>query len=237
MPGRTFGAALVLALGVSTFGASALALTSTSPAASADADPAPAASPADPADPAAPDGPPAPAGSPDAGTPADPAAPASPVDQPAPDTPGIPADGPADTPATTPADSPATTPADTPPATTTITIAAAAIDPKIPSRVKVDLDYLCTAPTGERSLNTSVEQTDPTDPATVAFGATRSSPTVIVCDGTPQHQTVVVQSKTSNWIPDVAAVVVTTLSDLGAAPPAAADARKLGLPLPATTTP
>jgi len=143
---------------------------------------------------------------------------------------------PSPTPTTDPSPSPSPSPSPTtPPAATVISIGDVAIDPKIPSRVRVQLGYTCSAPEGARSLNTSVEQTDPTDPATVAFGATRTSPTLIVCDGTPQTQTVVVQSKTSNWIEGVDGVVVTTVSDLGATPPAAADAQQLRLDLPKPT--
>ncbi len=118
------------------------------------------------------------------------------------------------------------------PATTTISITGAVIDPKVPSRVRVALAYTCAPTDRPRSLNTSVEQTDPDDPATVAFGATRTSPTLVVCDGTPQSQTVTVQSKTSNWLPGPDSVVITTLTDLGATPPAAADARSIPLDLP-----
>ncbi|MFJ1704675.1 hypothetical protein [Kitasatospora sp. NPDC088346] len=151
---------------------------------------------------------------------------ADPLPAPAPDQVSSPAPEPA----------PAATPAPSPPAAgTEISVGSAGIDPKLPGRVRVELLYTCAAPDGERSLNTSVEQPDPADPAAVAFGSTRTSPTLIVCDGTPQHQSVSVQSKTSNWLPDVDAVLVTTLSDLGAAPPAAADARKLRLRLPAAT--
>ncbi|OKJ05671.1 hypothetical protein [Kitasatospora sp. CB01950] len=118
-------------------------------------------------------------------------------------------------------------------AATAIEITGITIDPKVPSRVRVELDYTCAASDGPRSLNTSVEQTDPDDPATVAFGSTRTSPTLVVCDGSEHSQSVVVQSKTSNWLEGVDAVVITTLADLGAAPPAFADAQQLVLDLPA----
>ncbi|MFI1524526.1 hypothetical protein [Kitasatospora cineracea] len=118
------------------------------------------------------------------------------------------------------------------PAATTISITGAVIDPKVPSRARVTLAYTCAPTDRPRSLNTSVEQTDPDDPATIAFGSTRTSPTLVVCDGTPQTQTVTVQSKTSNWLPGPDAVVITTLTDLGATPPAAADARSIPLDLP-----
>ncbi|MEV7213525.1 hypothetical protein AB0O31_10600 [Kitasatospora cineracea] len=128
-------------------------------------------------------------------------------------------------PATAADDAPATT-------TTTISITGAVIDPKVPSRARVTLAYTCAPTDRPRSLNTSVEQTDPDDPATIAFGSTRTSPTLVACDGTPQTQTVTVQSKTSNWLPGPDAVVITTLTDLGATPPAAADARSIPLDLP-----
>lgn len=130
-------------------------------------------------------------------------------------------------PATAADDDPAGTPA-----TTTISITGAVIDPKVPSRARVTLAYTCAPTDRPRSLNTSVEQTDPDDPATIAFGSTRTSPTLVVCDGTPQTQTVTVQSKTSNWLPGPDSVVITTLTDLGATPPAAADARSIPLDLP-----
>ncbi|MFJ5231183.1 hypothetical protein ACIQBJ_14965 [Kitasatospora sp. NPDC088391] len=120
-----------------------------------------------------------------------------------------------------------TAPTTAAPATTVIALRGAVIDPKYPGRVRVTLAYTCAPAEGPRSLNTSAEQTDPTDPATVAFGATRTSPTQVVCDGTEQTQTVVVPSKTSNWLPGVDAVLITTLTDLGATPPAAADAREV----------
>ncbi|MFK0191661.1 hypothetical protein [Kitasatospora sp. NPDC090308] len=132
-----------------------------------------------------------------------------------------------DTPTGTPADPPAATSA-----ATTVTITGAAIDPKIPSRVRVALAYTCAPTDQPRSLNTSVEQTDPEDPATIAFGSTRTAPTQVVCDGTPQTQTVTVQSKTSNWLPGTDSVVITTLTDLGATPTAAADARLIALDQP-----
>ncbi|MGW4804140.1 hypothetical protein [Kitasatospora sp. NPDC004272] len=125
-----------------------------------------------------------------------------------------------------PAESPA------PAARTSVTITGAVIDPRVPSRSRVTLAYTCAPTDQPRSLNTSVEQSDPEDPAGIAFGATRTSPTLVVCDGAPQVQTVTVQSKTSNWLPGPDAVVVTTLTDLGAAPPAAADARRIPLDLP-----
>ncbi|QKW23478.1 hypothetical protein HUT16_34230 [Kitasatospora sp. NA04385] len=119
-----------------------------------------------------------------------------------------------------------------PAARTSVAITGAAIDPKVPGRVRVALAYTCAPTDQPRSLNTSVEQNDPEDPATIAFGSTRTSPTLIVCDGAPQTQSVTVQSKTSNWLAGPDSVVITTLTDLGAAPPAAADARRIPLDLP-----
>ncbi|KDN80854.1 hypothetical protein [Kitasatospora cheerisanensis] len=121
-------------------------------------------------------------------------------------------------------------PADAP---TVIAIGGMAIDPKVPSRVEVDLTYTCAPGDGPLALNTSVEQTDPDDPATIAFGTTRTDPGQVVCDGTEQTRTVVVQSKTSNWLTDVDAVAITTLADLTGTPPAFADAQQLVLDLPA----
>ncbi|MFD5559384.1 hypothetical protein [Kitasatospora griseola] len=121
---------------------------------------------------------------------------------------------------------------DAPDADTVVEITEATIDPESPDLVRVDLSYTCAPADGPRSLNTSVEQTDPEDPATVAFGSTRTFPAQIVCDGAEHSRTVVVQSKTSDWLTGVDAVVITTLTDLGAAPPASADAQQLVLDLP-----
>ncbi|MFJ1755055.1 hypothetical protein [Kitasatospora sp. NPDC088134] len=145
---------------------------------------------------------------------------------PSPSAPPSPSSSPSDAP-TAPSTAPSTVAPTAPPATTVIALRGAVIDPKYPGRVRVTLAYTCAPAEGPRSLNTSAEQTDPTDPATVAFGATRTSPTQVTCDGTEQTQTVVVPSKTSNWLPGVDAVLITTLTDLGATPPAAADARKI----------
>ncbi|TWE15324.1 hypothetical protein FB465_0216 [Kitasatospora atroaurantiaca] len=112
-------------------------------------------------------------------------------------------------------------------AVTVVDIGSAVIDAKFPGRVRVDVSYTCDVMDGARSMNVSVEQTDPGDTSSVAFGSSRVAPTAIVCDGTAKIQTVVVQSKTVNWIPDADAVVVTALSDIGSVPPANADAKKL----------
>jgi len=111
-------------------------------------------------------------------------------------------------------------------AVTVVDIGSAVIDAKFPGRVRVDVSYTCDVLDGARSLNVSVEQTDPEDSSSVAFGSSRVASTAIVCDGTEQTQTVVVQSKTVNWIPEADAVVVTALSDIGSVPPANADAKK-----------
>ncbi|GGQ78804.1 hypothetical protein [Kitasatospora griseola] len=115
---------------------------------------------------------------------------------------------------------------------TVVEITEVTIDPESPDLVRVDLSYTCAPADGPRSLNTSVEQTDPEDPATIAFGSTRTFPAQIECDGAEHSQTVVVQSKTSDWLAGVDAVVITTLTDLGATPPASADAQQLVLDLP-----
>ncbi|GLW69827.1 hypothetical protein Kpho02_21260 [Kitasatospora phosalacinea] len=162
--------------------------------------------------------------------PADDPAPApSPSTAPAPTGTGQPAEGPSPSPSPSPASSPSSAPQAPP---TAVTITGATVDPKVPSRVRVALAYTCAPTDQPRSLNTSVEQPDPEDPATIAFGSTRTSPALVVCDGTPQAQTVTVQSKTSNWLTGTDSVVVTTLTDLGATPPAAADARRIPLDLP-----
>ncbi|MDH6115287.1 hypothetical protein P3T36_006697 [Kitasatospora sp. MAP12-15] len=114
-------------------------------------------------------------------------------------------------------------------ATDTISINAAVIDAKYPSKVHVDVAYTCDTPAGERSLNVSVEQPDPQDPSTIAFGSTRVSEDLIICDGTEQTTSVIVQSKTTNWVPDAPAVMVTTVSDIGADPSANADAKKFAI--------
>ncbi|GAA1259199.1 hypothetical protein GCM10009665_56650 [Kitasatospora nipponensis] len=108
-----------------------------------------------------------------------------------------------------------------------IGIDTAVIDAKYPGKVHATVTYTCDAPAGERSLNVSVEQPDPQDPSTIAFGSTRVAEDLIVCDGTAQTTTVIVPSKTTNWVPDAPAIVVTTVSDIGAVPPAAADAQKI----------
>ncbi|MFB7946800.1 hypothetical protein ACFC6L_18020 [Kitasatospora phosalacinea] len=153
----------------------------------------------------------------------------APADDPAPASP--PAPSPEASPSSEASPSPeASSAPGTPP--TAVTITGATVDPKVPGRVRVTLAYACAPTDQPRSLNTSVEQPDPEDPATTAFGSTRTSPTLVVCDGTPQAQTVTVQSKTSNWLTGTDSVVVTTLTDLGATPPAAADARRIRLDLP-----
>lgn len=123
--------------------------------------------------------------------------------------------------------------ADDPAPATTVTIGDATIDPRIPGRIRVQVEYLCTVATEARSLTVSAEQEDPEDSSSVAFGSSRTEETDVICDGTPQTRQVVVQSKTTNWLPDVDAVLTATVSNLGATPPAAADAKRVKL---ATTT-
>ncbi|MFC8720761.1 hypothetical protein [Kitasatospora sp. NPDC057198] len=158
----------------------------------------------------------------------DPAPAPSPSTSPAPTGTGQPPESPS--PSSAPPSSAPPSAPQVPP--TAVTITGAVIDPRIPGRARVALAYTCAPTDQPRSLNTSVEQSDPEDPATTAFGSTRTSPALVVCDGTPQVQTVTVQSKTSNWLPGPDAVVVTTLTDLGATPPAVADARRIPLDLP-----
>ncbi|MER7585069.1 hypothetical protein [Kitasatospora sp. NPDC097691] len=126
------------------------------------------------------------------------------------------------------------------PATTVVTLGDAKIDPKLPGRVRVDVDYLCSVADEARSLTVSVEQKDPQDSSSIAFGSSRTAEADVVCDGTQQQRQIVVQSKTFNWIPDVDAVLTATVSNLGATPPAAADAKRVTLTTapaaPAATT-
>ncbi|WP_354644046.1 hypothetical protein [Kitasatospora camelliae] len=82
-----------------------------------------------------------------------------------------------------------------------------------------------------------MEQRDPEDAANIAFGSTRTAPATVVCDGTERPLSVVVQSKTGNWIPGVPAVLATTVTNIGASPSAAADARKLPLDVGPLTVP
>ncbi|MFD7901580.1 hypothetical protein ACFV4F_01550 [Kitasatospora sp. NPDC059722] len=121
--------------------------------------------------------------------------------------------------------------------TTSVTIDGARIDQKIPGKVRVDVTYVCGVAAEARSLTVTVEQQDPEDAATKAFGSTRTADTDIQCDGTEQHRQLIVSSKTTNWIPDVDAVLTATVSNLGSAPPASADARRIRLatPTPAAT--
>ncbi|MFE4976303.1 hypothetical protein ACFRAR_29895 [Kitasatospora sp. NPDC056651] len=115
-------------------------------------------------------------------------------------------------------------------ATTTVTLGESArIDPKAGGRVRVDVAYVCTNAEDARSLTVSVEQKNPEDATATAFGSSRTAETDIVCDGTPQTREVIVQSKTYNWLPDLDAILTATISDIGAAPPAAADAKRITL--------
>ncbi|MEU8927269.1 hypothetical protein AB0D10_41190 [Kitasatospora sp. NPDC048545] len=119
--------------------------------------------------------------------------------------------------------------ADPAPATTTVTLGDATIDAKLPGRVRVDVGYLCSVGAEARSLTVSVEQKDPQDSSSIAFGSSRTAEADVICDGTQQQRQIVVQSKTFNWIPDVDAVLTATVSDIGATPPAVADAKRVPL--------
>ncbi|WP_316519958.1 hypothetical protein [Kitasatospora brasiliensis] len=120
--------------------------------------------------------------------------------------------------------------ADDEPAATSVTLGEAArIDPNAAGRVRVEVGYVCTNTEEARSLTVSVEQKNPEDATATAFGSSRTAETDIVCDGTPQTREVIVQSKTYNWLPDIDAIVTSTISDIGATPPAAADAKRVTL--------
>ncbi|MEV7770661.1 hypothetical protein [Kitasatospora sp. NPDC086791] len=115
------------------------------------------------------------------------------------------------------------------PVTTIVTLGDAIIDAKLPGRVHVDVGYLCSMMTEARSLTVSVEQKDPEDSSSIAFGSSRTAEADVICDGTPQHRQIIVQSKTVNWIPGADAVLTATVSNIGATPSAAADARRVTL--------
>ncbi|MFF2143725.1 hypothetical protein [Kitasatospora sp. NPDC058190] len=115
------------------------------------------------------------------------------------------------------------------PVTTTVTLGKARIDPKVPGRVRVDVDYLCSVADEARSLTVSVEQKDPEDSSSIAFGSSRTAEADILCDGTQQQRQLIVQSKTVNWIPGADAVVIATVSNIGATPSAAADSLRVKL--------
>lgn len=115
------------------------------------------------------------------------------------------------------------------PAVTSVTLGGAVIDPKLPGKLRVEVDYVCTIAQEARSLTVSVEQKDPEDASSVAFGSSRSAEADVLCDGTAQHRQIAVQSKTVNWIPGADAVLTATVTNIGATPPAAADARRTTL--------
>ncbi|WP_369184586.1 hypothetical protein [Streptomyces sp. Y1] len=115
------------------------------------------------------------------------------------------------------------------PVATTVTLGDARIDPKQPGKVRVDVSYVCTIADEARSLSVSVEQKDPQDASSIGFGTSRAAETDVLCDGTWQQRTIVVQSKTFNWIPDADAVLSSTVTNIGATPPASADARRVKL--------
>ncbi|MEU4117891.1 hypothetical protein AB0F71_25800 [Kitasatospora sp. NPDC028055] len=114
-------------------------------------------------------------------------------------------------------------------ATTSVTLGDVVIDPKIPSRARVDVSYLCSVADEARSLTVSVEQQDPEDSSSKAFGSSRTPEADIVCDGTVQQRQLLVQSKTVNWIPGADAVLIATVSNIGSTPSAAADSRRVKL--------
>ncbi|MFD7453340.1 hypothetical protein [Kitasatospora sp. NPDC059827] len=123
---------------------------------------------------------------------------------------------------------PTAAPADDAPAIT-VTLGDVVIDPKVPSKARVNVSYLCSVADGARSLTVSVEQQDPEDSSSKAFGSSRTPDTDIVCDGTVQQRQLPVQSKTVNWIPGADAVVIATVSNIGTTPSAAADSRQVKL--------
>ncbi|MEV7189450.1 hypothetical protein [Kitasatospora sp. NPDC093102] len=118
---------------------------------------------------------------------------------------------------------------DSDPTPTTVTLGDATIDPKLPGRVRVQVGYLCSVADEARSLTVSVEQKDPEDTSSIAFGSNRTAEADVICDGKPQQRQIVVQSKTTNWLPGVEAVLTATVSNIGATPPAAADAKRVEL--------
>ncbi|MFD7582670.1 hypothetical protein [Kitasatospora sp. NPDC059817] len=114
-------------------------------------------------------------------------------------------------------------------APTGVTLGEARIDSKVPGRVRVDVEYVCGVAEEARSLTVSVEQRDPEDTSSTAFGSSRTAEADVICDGTARQRQLVVQSKTVNWIPGADAVLIATVSDLGATPPASSDARRVPL--------
>ncbi|MGA5823105.1 hypothetical protein ACPC54_35240 [Kitasatospora sp. NPDC094028] len=112
---------------------------------------------------------------------------------------------------------------------TTVTVGDAVIDPKQPGKVRVNVSYVCTIAAEARSLTVSVEQKDPQDASSIGFGTSRSAESDVICDGTQQQRQIIVQSKTFNWIADADAVLTSTVTNIGANPPASADARRVTL--------
>ncbi|MER7670858.1 hypothetical protein ABTY61_20650 [Kitasatospora sp. NPDC096128] len=110
-----------------------------------------------------------------------------------------------------------------------VTLGDVVIDPKIPSRARVSVSYLCSVADEARSLTVSVEQQDPEDSSSKAFGSSRTPDTDIVCDGTVQQRQLLVQSKTVNWIAGADAIAIATVSNIGSTPSAAADSRRVKL--------
>ncbi|MFJ2189124.1 hypothetical protein ACIOJE_14405 [Kitasatospora sp. NPDC087861] len=112
---------------------------------------------------------------------------------------------------------------------TAIALGEVRIDPKVPGRVRVNVGYLCGVADEFRSLTVSVEQRDPEDSSSVAFGSSRTAEADVICDGAQQERQLVVQSKTVNWIPGADAVLIATVANLGATPPASSDAQRVPL--------
>ncbi|MBD0673222.1 hypothetical protein [Streptomyces sp. CBMA156] len=114
-------------------------------------------------------------------------------------------------------------------AATRVTISSARIDPRLPGRIRVEVEYLCSVAAEARSLTVTGEQKDPADTSSIAFGSTRTAETDVLCNGTAQKRQAVVQSKTTNWLPNTDAVLTATVTDIGATPSAAADAKRIKL--------
>ncbi|MBO1420226.1 hypothetical protein, partial [Streptomyces sp. FH025] len=118
------------------------------------------------------------------------------------------------------------------PLATAVRLGDVRIDPKIPGRVRVDVAYRCSIADEARSLTVSLEQKDPEDTSSVAFGSARTPEAEVICDGEQQHRQLVVQSKTMNWVPDADAVVIATVSNVGASPSASSEASRVRLVAP-----
>ncbi|MBV2156737.1 hypothetical protein RZ50_028295 [Kitasatospora sp. SUK 42] len=115
------------------------------------------------------------------------------------------------------------------PVVTEVSLGDIRIDPKVPGRVRVNVDYRCSIADEARSLTVSVEEKDPEDTSSIAFGSARTPEAEVICDGERQHRQLVVQSKTMNWIPDADAVVIATVANVGASPSASSEASRVRL--------